>query len=190
MFDEIKFRRESLYGEVWQDPMPAVASRHRISVEALRKICKNFAIPLPPLGYWAKVRAGKRVKRPPLRGFDGPTVITRQVRVDPEEAARREEAARTRRERWSASIRAQVEARERRLRDQAEFFGEADKWIELQHRLQYLDHIERSARDAVLSDENVAFIGEWIERTRVVCLTADPTERRIRTIIADHAQDP
>jgi hypothetical protein len=92
--------------------------------------------------------------------------------------------ARIRREKWSASIRAQVEAREQRLRDQTEFFGEAENWIELQHRLQYLDHVESAARNAGLSAEDMAHVGEWIRRTRAICLTADPTDRRIKSIVA------
>lgn len=188
MFDKVEFRRESLYGEVWQDPMPVVATRHKIAVEALRKMCKNFSIPLPPIGYWAKIHAGKRVKRTPLRDYGGPPVVTQLVRVDPEEAARREEAARIRGERWSASIRAQVEAREKRLRDQAEFFGEADKWVELQRRLQYLDHIERTIPDADLSVEEIAIVRAWVERARAVCTAADPTEGRIRKIVS-YAKD-
>lgn len=184
MFDKVEFKRELLYDEVWQDPMSAVATRHKITVEALRKVCKKLAIPLPPVGYWAKVRAGKRVKRTPLRSYDGPAAITHQVRVEPEEAARREAAARIRTEQWSASIRAQVEARKERLRNQAEFFEEADKWLELQRRLQYLNHIESAARDAGLSAPDLARVGEWIKSTRDVCSATDPTQKRIRAIIA------
>jgi hypothetical protein len=111
-------------------------------------------------------------------------MIIQQVRVDPEEAARREEVARIRGERWSASIRAQVEAREQRLRDQAEFFDEADRWIELQYRLQYLDHLERFAHDTGVSAEDTTLVRKWVEHTRTVCLATDPTERRIKAIIA------
>jgi hypothetical protein len=32
----------------------------------LGKICKKLDIPLPPLGYWAKLQHGKAVTRPPL----------------------------------------------------------------------------------------------------------------------------
>jgi hypothetical protein len=184
MFDKVEFRREPLYDEVWQHPMPTVAARHRVTVDALRKICKTLAIPLPPLGYWAKVRAGKHVKRTPLKSHDGPATVAHQVRVDPEEAARREEAARIRTEKWSASIRAQVAAREERLRNQSEFFSEADKWIELQHRLQYLDHIEGTARSAGLAAEKLVLVSEWITHIRAVCLAADPTEGRIKAILA------
>lgn len=183
MFDKVEFKREGLYDEVWQEPMPAVATRHKITVEALRKICEKLAIPLPPLGYWAKVRAGKRVRQTPLGSYDGPAAITHQVRVAPEEAARRDEEARVRREKWSASIRAQVEARKERLRNQAEFFDEADKWSELQRRLQYLDHIESTARDAGLSVPDLARASEWIKSTRAVCLAADPTEKRLKAIV-------
>ncbi|QBQ97911.1 hypothetical protein [Paraburkholderia pallida] len=184
MFDKVEFKRELLYGEVWLEPMSAVATRHKITVEALRKICKSLAIPLPPLGYWAKVRAGKRVRRALLRSYAGPATIVHEVRVEPEEAARREAAARIRTEQWSASTRAQVEARKERLRNQAEFFEKADKWLELLRRLQYLDHIESAARDAGLSAPELVRVSEWIASTRAVCLAADPTGSRIKAIIA------
>ena len=58
--------RGQLYALVWEKPMIYVAKRFGISDVALRKICKKHGIPTPPLGYWAKLAHGKRVKQPPL----------------------------------------------------------------------------------------------------------------------------
>ena len=64
--EETKYRREILYDEVWRDPVRSVARRYGISDVALAKICRKLQVPLPWSGYWAQVRAGQQVKRPPL----------------------------------------------------------------------------------------------------------------------------
>ena len=58
--------RSQLYDEIWAEPVRTVAVRYHISDVALAKLCRRQHIPLPPRGYWAKVRAGQRSKRPPL----------------------------------------------------------------------------------------------------------------------------
>lgn len=50
--------RERLYHEVWTDPVTVVAQRYGMSDNGLRKHLKRLWIPLPPTGYWAKVKAG------------------------------------------------------------------------------------------------------------------------------------
>jgi hypothetical protein len=64
-------QRETLYNEVWTEPVTIVAKRYNISDNGLRKHCKRLWIPLPPSGYWAKVKAGKKVLKielPKVRG--------------------------------------------------------------------------------------------------------------------------
>ena len=63
--------REALYNEVWSEPVTIVAKRHGMSDNALRKHCKKFGIPLPVVGYWAKLKAGKQVSRPALPKVTG-----------------------------------------------------------------------------------------------------------------------
>lgn len=58
--------REILYEEIWSNPVTVVARQYGLSDVGLAKICRNLAIPLPSRGYWAKVRAGKTMKRAPL----------------------------------------------------------------------------------------------------------------------------
>lgn len=41
--------------------------KYNISDSGLRKACKRLGIPLPDLGYWNKVYAGKKVKIKPLQ---------------------------------------------------------------------------------------------------------------------------
>lgn len=58
--------RERLYNEVWTDPVTTVAKRYHMSDNGLRKHCKRLWIPLPPSGYWARVKAGQKVSKPDL----------------------------------------------------------------------------------------------------------------------------
>lgn len=55
--------REELFNEVWARPMTKIAAELGISDVALKKICDKHRVPVPGRGYWAKVSAGKKVKR-------------------------------------------------------------------------------------------------------------------------------
>lgn len=77
------FRREELYEEVWAEPVTKVARRYAISDVGLRKICLDLEVPLPPVGYWAKLAAGRAVKRPSLGVTKGPTTYRRSRYVTP-----------------------------------------------------------------------------------------------------------
>lgn len=60
------FTREQFYELVWSKPMMHLAKEFAISDVALHKICRKHGIPNPPLGWWAKKAAGKKVKQIPL----------------------------------------------------------------------------------------------------------------------------
>ena len=60
------YDREKLYDEVWKEPALAVAKRYGVSGVALGKTCRKLGVPLPPRGYWARVRAGRRLPPRPL----------------------------------------------------------------------------------------------------------------------------
>ncbi|MEW6346125.1 MAG: hypothetical protein AB1704_36255 [Pseudomonadota bacterium] len=77
------FHREELYEQVWTEPVTKVAKRYAISDVGLRKICLDLEVPLPPVGYWAKLAAGRAAKRPPLGVTKGPTTYRRSRYVTP-----------------------------------------------------------------------------------------------------------
>jgi hypothetical protein len=79
------FEREKLYEEIWSEPVSKVSKRYQISDVGLRKICVNLDIPVPPLGYWAKLAAGKTVKKPSLPPTKGATTYRRSVFKDPQD---------------------------------------------------------------------------------------------------------
>lgn len=70
------YRREVLYKEVWQFPVTEVAKKYSVSDVAIHKVCKSLDVPTPPPGYWAKVRAGKKVDVPPLPKSDKQEIKT------------------------------------------------------------------------------------------------------------------
>ena len=80
----LRYERAKLYEEVWVEAVTTVAKRYGISDVALRKICRKLAVPLPPLGYWAKIAAGKKLPTPPLPKHSGPEEIVRQRYVSDE----------------------------------------------------------------------------------------------------------
>jgi len=61
-----RFSRKELYDLVWSEPMKTLAACYKISDSGLSKACRRYAIPVPERGYWAKLRAGKRVHQRPL----------------------------------------------------------------------------------------------------------------------------
>jgi len=61
-----KINRETLYEEIWTEPMTTVALRYNMSDVGLAKNCKKMNIPRPGLGYWARVQAGQKIVRIPL----------------------------------------------------------------------------------------------------------------------------
>lgn len=77
-----RYERAKLYEEVSAEAVTRVTKRYCISDVALRKICKRLAVPLPPLGHWAKTAAGKRSPVPPLPSSSGPAVLIRQRYVN------------------------------------------------------------------------------------------------------------
>lgn len=48
--------RQELYDLVWSEPKSSLARRLGISDVGLAKACRRAHIPVPGLGYWAKLR--------------------------------------------------------------------------------------------------------------------------------------
>src|SRR4051812_21765875 len=58
--------RETLYAEIWAEPMTTVAERYGVSANYLAQICARLNVPRPSRGYWAQLVAGKASERPLL----------------------------------------------------------------------------------------------------------------------------
>ena len=78
----VQYTRETLYEEVWNEPVSTVAKKYGVSDVAIHKICKSMDIPVPPRGYWAKKRAGQKVQKTPLPKTDKRSTIARYYSID------------------------------------------------------------------------------------------------------------
>ena len=78
---EKELTREELFLLVWERPTRDIARELGISDVALGKRCKKLQVPKPPPGYWAKVKAGKRPRKPILKEFSEQLVERQKVRA-------------------------------------------------------------------------------------------------------------
>ena len=93
-----KVGRETLYDEVWTDPVTEVAKRYGLSDVGFAKLCRTMGIPLPARGYWAKLRAGAKPERTPLPTHGRYRQTARLTRFGPDAVRESEEARRRVRE--------------------------------------------------------------------------------------------
>ncbi len=63
---KLQMDRAALFERVWTTPVVKVAEEWGISDGGLAKACRRLQVPLPPRGHWAKLEAGRRVRRPKL----------------------------------------------------------------------------------------------------------------------------
>lgn len=89
-----KVGRETLYDEVWADPVTEVAKRYGLSDVGLAKLCRTMGIPLPARGYWAKLRAGAKPGRTPLPTHGRYRQTASLTRFGPDAVRESEEAKR------------------------------------------------------------------------------------------------
>ena len=61
-----RYDRAVLYEQVWAQPVQVVAKSYGISGVGLGKVCRKLHVPVPPRGYWARIRSGDRVGKPRL----------------------------------------------------------------------------------------------------------------------------
>ncbi len=54
----------TLFERVWSQPVASLAAEWGLSGPGLKKVCRRLQIPVPPRGYWAKLKAGHREARP------------------------------------------------------------------------------------------------------------------------------
>lgn len=68
--ETVSLTRDDLYKRVWEKSTVQLAKVLGISDVAIAKLCKKHRVPKPPLGYWARVQHGQKVRRPPLPKLD------------------------------------------------------------------------------------------------------------------------
>lgn len=72
--------RIDLYKAVWSEPLVRVAARLGLSDVGLAKLCARLRVPVPGRGYWAKVKAGYKVRQEPLPNQDQETENPQELR--------------------------------------------------------------------------------------------------------------
>ncbi len=80
-YETFYYDREKIYKEVWDEPVTIVAKRYGISDVAFHKVCKRLEIPVPPRGYWSRVKAREKLQRPPLTKMSDPKKILGKRRI-------------------------------------------------------------------------------------------------------------
>ncbi|UFH34977.1 hypothetical protein [Flavobacterium acetivorans] len=71
--------RKELYDMVWSMPVSKLTQQFALSNDGIKKICKQFEIPMPDGGYWMKLKFNKKVNIPkfnPISGGVGKIVLT------------------------------------------------------------------------------------------------------------------
>lgn len=58
-----RLTREELFDRVWSSPVATLAKEWGLSGPGLKKLCRRLEVPVPPRGYWARLKAGKAVRR-------------------------------------------------------------------------------------------------------------------------------
>ena len=65
----ITLTRKDLYEEVWTNPLTAFCQTYDVPEDGVESICRRLNVPMPGIGHWRKIKAGKRsdwIPLPPL----------------------------------------------------------------------------------------------------------------------------
>ncbi|WP_124580044.1 hypothetical protein [Pedobacter sp. KBW06] len=63
---DIKITRRELYNLVWEKPLTSLMHAYKISYLELKTLLSKHEIPLPPNGYWSKLKAGYHLPKTSL----------------------------------------------------------------------------------------------------------------------------
>lgn len=62
----IELTRKELYDVVWSTPVSKLIQQYALSNDGIKKICKQFEIPMPEASYWMKLKFNKKINKPEL----------------------------------------------------------------------------------------------------------------------------
>ena len=78
-----KLNRKELYDLVWSTPISKILDQYALSNDGFKKICKAHEVPLPPNGYWSKLKHNKPFKKEILNlNFNGKNEIEFTIREE------------------------------------------------------------------------------------------------------------
>lgn len=78
-----EFNRKELYDLIWSTSLSKLSTKYALSTEGIKKLCKEFEIPIPENGYWSKIKYNKQVHIEKLNNtFKGKDKITITIREE------------------------------------------------------------------------------------------------------------
>ena len=78
-----KLTRKELYDLVWSTTISKILEQFALSNDGFKKICKKYEVPLPPNGYWLKLKHNKPFKKEILNlDFNGDNEIEFTIREE------------------------------------------------------------------------------------------------------------
>ena len=81
--ENIELTRKELYDLVWSTSLTKLSDKYALTADGIKKICKEFDIPIPENGYWMKLKYNKEVKVVKLEdNFKGEDKIVLTIREE------------------------------------------------------------------------------------------------------------
>lgn len=81
--ENIELTRKELYDLVWSSSLTKLSDKYALTAEGIKKICKEFDVPIPENGYWMKLKYNKEVKVQELdNNFKGEDKIVLTIREE------------------------------------------------------------------------------------------------------------
>jgi hypothetical protein len=81
--DTIELTRKELYAIVWSTPLSKLKQQYAFTNDEIKKICKEFEIPMPDNSYWSKLKFNKPINKTELNTvFGGEDKITLTIREE------------------------------------------------------------------------------------------------------------
>jgi hypothetical protein len=69
--ETIELTRKELYDIIWSTPLSKLTQQYEFTNDEIKKICKEFEIPMPEGGHWMKLKFNKIVKKEKLNPIFG-----------------------------------------------------------------------------------------------------------------------
>lgn len=81
--ETIELTRKELYDLVWSTTLSKLTQQYAYTNDGIKKLCKQFEIPMPDCSYWAKLKFNKKLKKEKLNlVFGGVNKIVLTIREE------------------------------------------------------------------------------------------------------------
>ena len=84
--ETIELTRKELYDIVWSTPLSKLTQQYAYTNDGIKKLCKQFEIPMPDSSYWSKLKFNKKFKKEnlnPVFGGVDKIILTIRKEGDP-----------------------------------------------------------------------------------------------------------